>query len=331
MKKLMIVAAAAAISAGATAASLDAQAYDVTLTVKSTACREIKYSKTIAELEGVDYKDVKGDKIATRKQASTKIVGVIWGCDCETIANPKWRKYNGGKTVGGYLFWNPNASEVFNIRTTTFLWAVLNRIDNGQKAEGVWALVNSDAENTVGFMGAGFGKVKDPGDCRITLTSMSGSFAGFILGRGAANGCKLCGGDDDCNTWQLCVGCQNVVYPTDLAAAYGSWKIKYNKSVSKKLRSTGLITESYKFKSSSGAAETLMQKVEAAAAAGNLATDDDDNEFGFEYGEEIAAADVADIAYADADGNVPEVDEYDGDNVLVSVILSLAENAQDAS
>jgi len=334
MKKLMI--AAFAVAAGASvyaATALDAQVYDVNLTVKSTACKEIKYTKTLAALEGEDYKDVKKEKIAVRKQATTKIAGVIWGCDCETIADPQWRTYNNGTTVGGYLFWNVGASRPFNIFTTTFAWAVLNRIDTGDKAEGVWGLVNTDADNVVGFLGAGFGKVSGTGmsNCRVVLTSMSGNFAGFLLAGSEAGGCKFCG-EDACNAYPLCRFC--VVrnpYDDDMTAAYGSWKIKYNKSASKKLRKTGRLTESYTFKKA-GDTKALLQKVESAAAKGALATDDwddedddwDDDELNWsEYaGELIDKADVGAVAYATEDGEGEPPEEYDGESLLVAAILS---------
>jgi hypothetical protein len=338
MKKLMIAAATAAVGAGVYAAALDAQVYDFNLTVKSTACKEVKYSKTIATLEGYDYSDVKGEELTVRKQSSTKIAGVIWGCECETIANPAWRLYNNRSTIGGYLFWNVGGEHAFNIFTTAFKWAVFNRIDNGDKAEGVWALVNADAENTVGFLGAGFGKVSAT-NCRTILSNMSGNFAGFLLAGSDASGCAFCGGAA-CTAWQVCP-CTPVVYDLSLTAAYGSWKIKYNKSASKKLRKEGRITKSYNFKKAGDTAE-MFAKVERAAAKGLLATDDDDGYWdeGFgtwdeEFGETIDAATVGAYAYETetlaGDGEEPEL--YDGDNLLVETLLSIAgaEAEDDAS
>lgn len=328
MKKLMIAAATAAIGAGAFAAtSLDAQVYDVSLTVKSTACKEIKYTKTIATLEGEDYSDVKGEKIAVRKQGTTKIAGVIWGCDCETIADPAWRTYNNGTTVGGYLFWNVGADNVFNIFSTTFGWAAFNRIDTGDKAEGVWLLRNWDADNTVALLGAGFGKVSGT-TCRTILSSMSGNFAGFLLAGSEAGGCKFCG-ESDCTAWQVCP-CTAAYYDTDLTAAYGSWKIKYNKSASQKLRKTGRLSKSFKFSKKTADAETLVTRIEAAAAAGALSSDDDDElwpveEEGEQFGEYADPADVAVAAYTTAtvDGEEMEPEEYEGDNEVVNALLFL--------
>jgi len=333
MKKLMIAAATAAVGAGVYAAALDAQVYDFSLTVKSTACKEIKYTRTIAALEGADYKEVKGEKLSVRKQGTTKVAGVIWGCDCETIADPQWRTYNNGTTVGGYLFWNVGSDTPFSIYTTTFAWAVFNRIDTGDKAEGVWGLVNTDADNVVGFFGAGFGKVSGTGEanCRVVLSSMSGNFAGFILAGSDAAGCRFCGGTS-CTAWQICANC--VVrnpYDLDMTAAYGSWKIKYNKSASKKLRSTGRLTQSYKF-SKAGNSKELLAKVENAAAKGLLASDDydDDEEFDWEeYAGNVIEKDaVGDVAYGTYDaesgeyvaGEKPE--EYDGDSILIGAILA---------
>jgi hypothetical protein len=349
MKKLMIAAAAIAAGAGVYAATLDAQVYDFSLTAKTTACKDIKYTKTIARLQNEVYSDVKKEQIAVRKPATTKIAGVIWGCDCETIADPQWRLYRGGKTVGGYLFWNVGAEEPFNIFSTTFGWAALNRIYKGDGAEGAWVLSNWDAENVVGLLGAGQGKVKGygtywtgtqwAGDCKVILSSMSGNFAGFLLANSEAAGCHFCGGA--CTAWQLCRFCAPNLLDPDLTAAYGSWKIKYNSSASKKLRKTGLITSSYSFKKAGNSAE-LMKKVEAAAKKGELAAaatdddwDDDDDDYDYEdsdwakkyAGEVIAAADVGAKAYAEGetDGEAPEA--YDGsDNLFVLAILGLEED-----
>jgi hypothetical protein len=343
MKKLMIAAATAAVGAGVYAASLDAQVYDVNLTVKSTTCKEIKYTKTIATLEGEHYSDVKGEKLAVRKQASTKIAGVIWGCECETIADPAWRLYNNGTTIGGYLFWNVGGEHLFNIFTTSFRWAVLNRIDTGDKAEGVWLLTNSDADNTVAFLGAGFGKVSGL-TCRTVVKSMSGNFAGFLLAGSDAGGCKFCGGNT-CDAWQVCP-CTDAdgVYDLKLTAAYGTWKIKYNSSASKKLKKTGLITKAYNFKKA-GDTATIFAKVEKAAAKGLLATDDEDSywedgkgifdfedSFDGEFGEKIDAARVGAVAYESADGEADgeEPDTFDGENAVVKLLLDL-EDEEDAS
>jgi len=321
MKKLMIAATAAAIGAGVYAEDLDAQVYDVNLTVKSTACREIKYTRTIATLEGVDYSDVRSEKLSVRRQASTKIAGVIWGCECETIANPAWRLYNNRSTIGGYLFWNVGGEHPFNLLTTAFNWAVFNRIDNGDKAEGVWLLTNRDAENTVAFLGAGFGKVSGT-TCRTVLKNMSGNFAGFLLAGSDASGCAFCGGVD-CTAWQVCP-CTGSTYDLDLTAAYGSWKIKYNKSASKSLRRTGRITQSYNFRRA-GDTATIFARVEAAAARGELATDDsgywEDGEGVLdEFGEDVDVVDVAAFAYGE-DAEDPE--EYEGDNDVVNALLFL--------
>lgn len=324
----MIAAATVAIGTGAyAAANLDAQVYDVNLTVKTTACKEIKITKTIATLEGFDYSDVKGETLAVRKQASTKIAGVIWGCECETIANPAWRLYNDGTTIGGYLFWNVGGEGPFNIFTTAFKWAVFNRIDNGDKAEGVWALANADIDNTVAFLGAGFGKVKGT-TCRTVLSSMNGNFAGFLLAGSDASGCAFCGGDT-CTAWQVCP-CTAMYYDLSLTAAYGTWKIKYNKSASLKLRRTGRITQSYNFKKAGNTAALFAKVEEYVAKNGSLATDDSaywDEGIGIideEFGEEVSCEDVGAIAYAtgDEDGEAP--DTYEGDNELVNALLSIA-------
>ena len=340
----MIAAAAVVAGASVYAASsskLDAQVYDVNLTVKSTACKEIKFTKTIATLEGWSYSDVKGDRLSVRRQASTKIAGVIWGCECETIANPDWRLYNGGRTIGGYVFWNVGGETCFNIFSTAFKWAVFNRIDTGDKAEGVWALVNNDADNTVGFLGAGFGKVSGL-TCRTVLSSMSGNFAGFLLAGSDASGCAFCGGTD-CTAWFVCPCTVNGIYDLDMTAAYGSWKIKYNKSASTKLRRTGRITQSYNFKKA-GNTSVILTNLELAAAAGKVledaATDDDDDdalwpidpEEGIDFEEFGVPVDrdvVGNYAYNtntldDPNGEDAKPDEYEGENSVLNALIDIA-------
>lgn len=296
MKKLMIAAAAVAVGAGTYAANLDAQVYDFSMTMKTTTCKEVKYTKTIATLEGEDWDDVKKDKITVRKQASMKIVGVIWGCDCPTWVTPGWALYNGGSTVGGYLFWNQTTQTLLNPRRMRFDWAILNRIDDGKKVEGVWKLWNKKV-NTMRLVGAGFGKVSGSlNTCLITLTSMSGSFAGYSIA-GLADNCRFCGGNNACTAWQVCICALRNWHPS--TAAYGSWKIKYNKSASKNLRKYGRLTESYKFKKAGKTQERLAWLEEHPEVLAS--TDEEDDAVSYGYDLEDDWEDVIDRVELDDD------------------------------
>ena len=348
MKRLIIAVAAAAVGISAQAKSakeLDAQVYDFSATVKSTQCKEIKWTKSLAQVSLVDFADVKGARVEVRKQASTKIAGVIWGCNCGTIAEPGWRIYPGSlwPTIGGYLFWNTKSGIPFNIATTAFGWALFDRIDDGTKVEGVWALVNDDANNALAFLGAGFGKatvnsplsprtLTVPQDiCRPVLSSMSGNFAGFLLSGSDADGCMFCG-SAGCLGLPFCWCVAPTYNPyTVLTAAYGTWNIKYNKTASNKLRKNGLLSESYSFKKGS-AARTILANVEAAVANGTLASEDDEyadlDPEEYVEGEPVDKADVAKHAYSPADPESYEepekFSESGEESPIVTALLSIA-------
>ena len=242
MKKLMIAAAAAAMIGAAQA--YEAQVYDMTLTVKTTQCKESKVSKALAAY--LDDGTEKGEKIGLRKQATRKMAGVIWGCDCETIAYPAWRTYRANKqTVGGYVFWDLASKEHFYIPMTKFFWTVLNRIDTMNKVEGSWTLANGADGSAFLFTGAGFGSIAGAG-CGSYISSMSGNFAGFRQAVGGMTDCLFCEDvETDCRVENFCDVCITVADTTELTAAYGTWKLKYNKSASKSLRTKGFITKSY--------------------------------------------------------------------------------------
>jgi hypothetical protein len=365
MKKLMIAAAAVAVSAGAYAKTqLDAQVYDFTLTVKTTECKQMKFTKSIAKLEFQDYNDVKKETIDVRKPASTKIVGVIWGCDCITIAAPMWRSFgradaNGNRhSIGGYLFWNPSTEEPFNVWSTRFGWAALNRMYKGDSAEGVWRLSNWDPDNTLGFIGAGQGKVKGDGlylnattgtilgNCRVVLTSMSGNFAGLLLSGSLGAGCKFCG--FACTAWQFCRGCDRgasrLNLDTNFTAAYGTWKIKYNSSASKKLRKHGRITQAYNFKKA-GDTAARMQRVEewwARFGAPSVESDfiedleaEDEEDGEIFWGEEDQQVKSAAVFYstgtlaeetADDDSTMPAEPEIENEILAALIGVDVAED-----
>jgi hypothetical protein len=250
MKKLMIVAAVAAMTGVAVA---DPQVYDVKLSVKTTACKNGKFTKALEDL-GWFAPLTKGDPVSFRKQASLTIAGVIWGCDCDAIEEPYWRDYGVNKknhTVGGYAFWNatPSVAIPLQIPYVKFSWALLNRIDQMNTIEGTWMLGDPVVDEALFFLGAGFGKVKNAAnECASYITSMSGNFAGFIQGGvGDDDGCIFCGAQGwDCLVAPFC-WCENTPDTTAISAAYGSWTLKYNSSASKKLKTKYYITQVMKF------------------------------------------------------------------------------------
>jgi hypothetical protein len=256
MKKLIIVAAAAAMTGAAFA---DAQVYDAKLSVKTTACKSGKFSKALAKstVWSNYFGYEKGDQVSYRKQASLTIQGVIWGCDCDTIADPRWRNYGvvartGKSTVGGYAFWYAgNTAVPLQLPYVKFGWAVLNRIDDMSKIEGTWMLGDPVQGEALFFLGAGFGTVKNYNDdCDSYIKSIKGNFAGFIQGGdGGDNGCIFCGAEAyGCLVAPFCV-CANPFDSTELSAAYGTWSIKYNSSASKKLKTKYYITQAESFSS----------------------------------------------------------------------------------
>jgi hypothetical protein len=263
MKKLIILGAVAAMSAayGAEASYL-AQVYDASLTLKTGVCRPGKVTsgtvkfyqahgltKAWLEARGI----VKGSEMAFRKQATRKITGVIWGCDCETIAFPAWRAYRAtaGWNLGGYAFWDQSADNYYVLPNTAFGWLCLNRItDNFKSVEGSWQLANNLNPQWMYMLGAGNGKASIASrPCRSIISSISGSFAG-VRWPGMddnATDCAYCG-IGNCNVRPFCEVCRIWTRNRQLTAAYGSWSIKFNKTASNKLKNTAFITSSYTFK-----------------------------------------------------------------------------------
>jgi hypothetical protein len=323
MKKLMIAAAAAAMIGSAQA--YEAQVYDMTLTVKTTQCKETKVSAALeayleddANSSATTIAATKGDKIGLRKQATRKMAGVIWGCDCETIAYPAWRTYRTTKkTVGGYVFWDLSSKEHFYIPKTAFFWTVLNRIDAMTKVEGSWVLANGVDGSAFWFAGAGFGSVKGA-DCSSYISSMSGNFAGFRQAVGGTTDCFFCEDvDTDCLAETFCYDCSANADTTELTAAYGTWKLKYNKSASKKLRTKGRITESYS-SNSFNKVNNLVKILDAIEDFyyNDLASDEDCDE---EHSELVDVTEATDYAYAKVVGTCEDGEcEFDEDDLYPS-------------
>jgi hypothetical protein len=261
MKKLMIAAACAAMAGSVFAAMGDAQVYDATLTVKTTACKTGKYTRALVNFPVKDANEFDyevGDEVMYRKQATRTIKGVFWGCDCETIGDPHWRVYTAFSkkgvektphTVGGYAFWDATDGKEyipFTIPYVTFEWLILNRIDQMTSVEGTWLLRDQAADEAMFFMGAGFGTANNASDeCASYIKTISGNFAGYLQYAAAGDdGCVFCGTTDyDCLVAPFC-WCQDIEQDTTyLTAAFGTWTISYNASNSNKLKKKAYITE----------------------------------------------------------------------------------------
>ena len=330
----MITAAAAVMVSGAFAIN-EAQVYDFSATVKSGVCQETKVSKALATyfntlrlFPSQEYLNwAQGDEIGIRKQKSQKLAGVIWGCDCETIADPKWGPVRlGSPYLRGYMFWNETAVSdedtkgmlyipwTFFARYTTFRWTVLNRIDTMTKCEGAFALTCRFPNQQLFLQGAGFGTVAETG-CDTYIKSINGNIAGFTIPATDRFGCVYCSANG-CVVAPICDTCWE--WDTRiLSAATGTWKLKYNKSVTKKLRTTPYISRVYKFGKKSGYAQQFADFAERLWAwmrANGLAFDQNDwpEKTQEKYEEFIESVDyVADDFIAAMDGLADEAEDPD--------------------
>lgn len=281
MKKLMIVGAIAAATVGYGAeASYLAQVYDATLTVKTGVCKEgkataatVKYYESILGRDNSPF--ASGDEAGFRKQATRKILGVFWGCHCDTIAAPQWGFVQNTANLEGYVFWDQASETHFVIPNTKFVWALLNRINNDFKTvEGTWILANNVDPQALYLMGAGFGKASVAANCdRSIISNISGNFAGFRFpGTDDLVGdCPYCN-LDGCSIVPFCAPCAPGVVNTQLTAAYGTWKIKFNTSAAKKLSKKMKITESYTFKKAGNLKDVLARMERWAVAYRNNRT-----------------------------------------------------------
>ena len=255
MKKMIAMAAFAVFG---TVAWADAQVYEMQLTLKTTQTKSGKVNFISCDC-GVD------EATLYRKQGTVKIKGLIWGCDCETIAEPQISDDGASLSESGYgyIFWNETTKKPLNLK---FEWEFLNRIDKtATKAEGTWKL--SDDDDTFCLYGSGFGTVKDttvtkPICERIAtwITTMNGNIAGWstpgaiVTVKATSGECSWCekveGTEEETESakgWSLCA-CEE---SDERTAASGTWKLKYNAKAAKALSSTKKeikrVTEVYKF------------------------------------------------------------------------------------
>ena len=244
--------AASAIAFCASMAMADAQVYEVTMTLKTTVAYKGNTSAIVCS-------EPSNETGLYRKQTTVRIKGLIWGCDCTTISEPL--KVESPDGTYGYIFWNMTTGKVLD---PEFAWTLLNRIDKKlTKVEGAWKMEDDE----ITLVGGGFGTLKDVVDkecCTIestVLTTISGNCAGWMKmpfavvksGTGEiCEKCKVVAGTEDVVAiapgFSLCECADD----SDQTAISGTWRIKFNKSLSdkwNKASSDTPITSIYKFPS----------------------------------------------------------------------------------
>ena len=241
MKKLMIAAAAAATAGSIFGAT--AQVYDMTITVKSTECKDNKKL----------YKNVCADDVQFyRAQATQKFYGKFWGCGCETLCAPV--VYGAPRQDKSFVFWGKDGA----FHDAKIDWSVLQLVGkNGTNVEGAFDLelytcedgtVAADPDFTLSGAGYGTASVVECGHENNYVKSMSGSVVGVanVAALAEITGCKYCGDIVECHVWDYC---DCVAADDAVSAAFGTFTLKYNASQAKALAKGKWIDEANKFKS----------------------------------------------------------------------------------
>ncbi len=216
MKKLMMFAAAMTIVGGAFAQCADipvvtnncALVYDVKLSVKTTVPKAIAGS-TI-NVPCADEETVA--EVCYRTPGSLTLKGYLQACacDCESFL------------AATLTLWDTHAKAYVTV--DSFAWDFLNVIGKkNTEAEGAWTMEIAGGT----LYGAGFGKW-DGKATPARLSSMSGNFAGSVSA-------PQCDSEITCDA-AIAYPCGNFDQGSSTleTAAYGTWSIKYNKSLSKK-------------------------------------------------------------------------------------------------
>lgn len=266
MKRIMITTMLAAVCmtvATGEETLPEAQVYEIKVTVKTTVANKGKLSpkKNPFVTDG-------STGIIYRKQVSQTYKGITWGCDCETIFGVWGTLPGNSKVVAGSVIWNTKKPYDI-ILLDDMHWHVMNAIDkNGDKCECAWTIGESTDTSSAFLSFAGFGNLKlktvkdDDGDlvldgCGSYLTSVNGNASGWmpaprIETPGRAAICTFCGviqeGEDasseTAEAWSHCPCLDDT--ERDFTAVSGTWSIKYNASLSKKLASSTSILDVYK-------------------------------------------------------------------------------------
>ena len=254
MKKLMIAAAAAAMIGGAYAGAcsdIDAgvvsgncMVYDVKLNVKTLAPKKMKCAgETCSDCASyVYYLD----------NASRSIVGYAWLCyeDCIDDSTDMnlvlWEKKTKVPVVTlPYAYEDGKFVQYPN----TFNFSFIGRY--GKKAKKVAAAWELDTEFIAGYCAGLNGSCsydKDFGTAM--LKNVSGNFAGLAVPATIVSK-KLCEDPEEiaglyagiCDCWES--WCDSGDEATDGLPSYGTWSIKYNKSLSKGGKSMLQLVPSY--------------------------------------------------------------------------------------
>ena len=237
-----------------------AQVYDVKITIKTTAAK--KGSVSAAKNAFIS----ESDTIVYRTQGSQTWNGVIWGCSCDAILG-SWTVINQSMgIVAGCVIWDKKSPNTI-VFDEDIHWRLLNAIDqNGTKCEGAWTIGDSSDASNAFLSFAGFGTLalsteKIDGDlavadCMSYVKTISGNVAGwmpapYVTTPGKKGTCTFCSVEEDeeddvsyATAWNFC-DCAEFG-DVDFTAVSGTWSIKYNTQLSKKLRNSTSILNVYK-------------------------------------------------------------------------------------
>lgn len=252
LKKMMM--ATAIIGSGVLASFAEetksAQLYDIKITVKTTVAKNGKLSPNsnpfVYESGTVIY----------RTQGSRKWTGVVWGCECDAISG-EWKVINElGGSVAGCVIWDGKSpNDILFMDNIT--WRLLNAIDTkGTKCEASWTIGNSSDVSKAFLAFSGFGTLSLANGCLSYVKSLSGNVAGWMpapayVTKGTPMVCTFCGISDPGSSdsyesalaWDYCP-CDELG-DSDNTAVSGTWSLKYNASLSKKLSEKASILDVY--------------------------------------------------------------------------------------
>lgn len=242
----------------------DAQLYEMDITVKTTKSVSGNMKDVSCDCKAYD----ESNGLYRKPKNTIKIKGVIWGCDCGTLI--KGIPFTATTNPFGYFFWNVTSGKPLNVKLD---WELCNRIDvTSTKAEAVWVLYSED--DSFYLTGAGFGTIKDTTKrepvCMLVTSrfpSLSGNFAGWmnpgaiVTTKATSGTCTWC--EKVAGTAEVTATAKGLTICSDCSpnkthtgtAAFGTWKIKYNANVSKKMSAANAgvaelrITDFYKFPS----------------------------------------------------------------------------------
>ena len=288
MKKTLLFMASAMV-AGALCAGEEAQFYEMEITLKTTKTMSGTPKQVACDCR------VETNSPIYRKQSTIKIKGAIWGCGCGTLI--KGIPFTTSSAPFGYFFWNVTDGKPLAVNLT---WHFCNRIEKAaNKCEAVWMLESADDDVPFFLTGAGFGTLKDvtsKSPCMLVtsyFTKFSGNCAGWVVPGAVVttaakaarcSWCEKVNGTPavvkEAKGWAICSECgENLENPG--SAASGTWKIKYNASVSKKMTkddesaATIKITDFYNFPSyvveAMNTGDQKYEKIKAEAEADAIA------------------------------------------------------------